>query len=461
MTTRPERGLWELYADPERADFEFWGRRTVGTSRRGFLKGAGLAAMEQFLRAGVPMARYMPAGLIPVPLAGAAQSLALPGKSGLILLSDRPIGAECPAHLLDDPITPVERLFVRNNGLPPSVGRNEADDWTVEIAGEACISPRTFSSRELQSEFQARTYQLQLECAGNGRSRYFPPAPGMQWTTGAIGCPRWTGVRVRDVLERCGIADSAVYVAFEGADRHLSNPDSLPISRGVPMHKALEDESLLAWTINGQPLPHLHGFPLRLVFGGWPGSASGKWVRRILIRDRVHDGEKMLGQSYRVPCEPVAPGDAVPDDNMCIIHTMPVKSLITFPMSGAEHPIGEQSPVRGHACLNTSRMIESPCQWGEPLDVRGHAWAGDVEVAEVRTSIDFGVTWQRTHLEPPANRLAWQRWSTRISFPARGYYEIWARAIDAYGRSQPMIVPGWNPRGYLNNACHRIAVRAV
>ena len=461
MTTRPERGLRELFTDPERADFELWGRRAGGTDRRGFLKGAGLAAMQQFLRAGIPMARYMPAGLIPVPLAGDAQSFALPGKSGLIILNDRPIGAECPAHLLDDPITPVERLFVRNNGLPPSIVRSEADGWTVEIAGEACVSPGTFSLRELQTEFRARTYQLQLECAGNGRSKFFPPAPGMQWTTGAIGCPRWTGVRVRDVLERCGIADSAVYVAFEGADRHLSDPDSLPISRGVPMHKALEDESLLVWAINGQPLPELHGYPLRLVFGGWPGSASGKWIRRILVRDRVHDGEKMLGQSYRVPCEPVAPGDAVPDDHMCIIDSMPVKSLVTFPMSGAEHPIGEQLPARGHACLNTSRIVETPCTWGQPLDVRGHAWAGDVEVAEVKTSIDFGVTWQRTHLEPPANRLAWQRWSTRVSFPARGYYEIWARAVDAYGRSQPMIVPGWNPRGYLNNACHRIAVRAV
>ena len=210
MTAGPERGLRELYADPGRADFELWGRRAAGTDRRGFLKGAGLAAMERFLRAGVPMARHMPAGLIPVPLAGAAQSLALPGKSGLVILSDHPIGAECPAHLLDDPITPVERLFVRNNGVPPSVARSGADDWTVEIAGEACVSPRAFSLRELQTGFRARTYQLQLECAGNGRSRFFPPAPGMQWTTGAIGCPRWTGVRVRDVLERCGIADSAV-----------------------------------------------------------------------------------------------------------------------------------------------------------------------------------------------------------------------------------------------------------
>ena len=102
------------------------------------------------------MARYMPAGLVPVPLAGAAQSVALPGKSGLVLLSDRPIGAECPAHLLDDSITPVERLFVRNNGVPPAVARAEADDWTVGVAGEACISPRAFSVRELKTAF--RTY---------------------------------------------------------------------------------------------------------------------------------------------------------------------------------------------------------------------------------------------------------------------------------------------------------------
>ena len=111
------------------------------------------------------------------------------------------------------------------------------------------------------------------------------------------------------------------------------------------MHKALEDESLLAWAINGQPLADLHGFPLRLVFGGWPGSASGKWARRILIRDRVHDGEKMLGQSYRAPCEPVAPGEDVPDEQMCFIHSMPVKSMVTSPMSEVEHPIGELSPL--------------------------------------------------------------------------------------------------------------------
>ena len=437
MTIRRERGLWELYRDPERADFELWGRRSERTDRRGFLKGTGLAAMGAFLRAGIPMARFMPAGLVPVPLASSAQTLALPGKNGLIVLNDRPVNAETPAHLLDDAVTPVERLFVRNNGLPPAVPAGSAEDWTVDITGEACESPRTFSLRELRASFQHHTYQLQLECAGNGRNEFHPPATGNQWTTGAIGCPRWTGVRLRDVLEGRWSAGNAVHVAYEGADSHLSAPGLRPISRGVPMDKALEDESLLAWDMNDQPLAELHGFPLRLVLGGWPGSVSGKWVNRILIRDRVHDGEKMLGQSYRVPCEAVAPGTVVPDEQMCIIHSMPVKSLVTWPESGVDHPVNE------------------------PLQVRGHAWAGDLEVVKVSTSIDFGATWQAARLEPPANRLAWQRWSVPVSFPAPGYYEVWARAEDARGRSQPMLVPGWNPRGYLNNACHRVAVLAV
>jgi DMSO/TMAO reductase YedYZ molybdopterin-dependent catalytic subunit len=238
------------------------------------------------------------------------------------------------------------------------------------------------------------------------------------------------------VLRYCGIAEDAVYVAYEGADRHLSgDPHKRTISRGVPVGKALEKESLIAWAMNGAPLPLLHGFPLRMVCSGWPASVSGKWLSRILIRDRVHDGAKMTGQSYRVPCKPVAPGTAVPDEDMCIIASMPVKSLITLPKSGATHPAGA------------------------PMPIRGHAWAGDLTVRRMYVSNNFGVTWQRASLERPVNRLAWQHWSAVVEFPEPGYYEVWARAEDVNGNSQPVVIPGWNPRGYLNNACHRIAVR--
>ena len=397
---------------------------TYYVSRRGFIKSSGLAAVSTAM-----------GSLIPDALADAQTPFQIPGKSGLVVLNDRPINAETPAHLLDDAVTPADRLFVRNNGIPPAIEGIDPDQWTLQIEGESCLEPQSFTLAELKARLGHHTLQLQIECGGNGRSEFYPPAKGNQWTTGAIGCPEWTGVRLRDLLEHCGIADDAVYVAYEGADRHLSgDPGKRPISRGVPVAKALEKESLIVWAMNGQPLPLLHGYPLRMVCSGWPASVSGKWINKILIRDRVHDGPQMTGQSYRVPCRPVAPGSAVADEDMCIIESMPVKSLITFPKSGIAHALGE------------------------PMAIRGHAWAGDLRVKRTYVSIDFGKTWERATLDRPVNRLAWQRWSAAVEFPEPGYHEIWARAEDERGNSQPVVLPGWNPRGYLNNACHRIAV---
>jgi DMSO/TMAO reductase YedYZ molybdopterin-dependent catalytic subunit len=203
------------------------------------------------------------------------------------------------------------------------------------------------------------------------------------------------------------------------------------------MSKALENETLIAWAMNGEEIPYENGYPLRLVCGGWPASTSGKWINKIVIRNQVHDGTKMTGQSYRVPCESVAPSTIVPDEDMCIIESMPVKSIVTFPKSGIINELGQQ------------------------LAVRGHAWAGDLEVSEVYVSNDFGANWRKAALNLPVNRLAWQRWQATVDFPKKGYYEVWARAVDSQGNSQPMVLPGWNPRGYLNNACHRIAVQVV
>lgn len=359
---------------------------------------------------------------------------ALYGKDELEILSDRPFNAETPAHLLNDPVTPTSRLFVRNNGIPPT----QTAPWTLHIEGESCVRPTSITLADLKSRFTHHTLQLQLECGGNGRAEFRPRTPGNQWTTGAIGCPEWTGVRLKDVLSYVGVKDDAIYVAFQGADTHLSNDLSKSaISRGVPISKALEDESLLAFKLNGEDIPLVHGAPLRLVLGGWPGSVSGKWLTHLLLRDRIHDGAKMLGNSYRVPCEPVAPGTAVDAAAMCIIHSMPVKSLITSHRSGVKLPAGQ------------------------PLTMGGQAWAGDLAVTRMQTSIDFGQTWQAAELARPVNRLAWQQWQASIAFPKPGYYEVWARAEDELARTQPMLVPGWNPKGYLNNACHRIAVNVA
>ena len=430
-----EIGIHELFRlDPERADYLLWGRRSDPLSRRGFVK--GLAGLTGVIGAGIVYHHTMPAGLIPAVFANTEVEFVIEGKNGLRVLNDRPLNAETPAHLLNDDITPVEHLFIRNNGVPPAGA--DADAWTLTIDGESAETTKSYTIAELKRRFENHTRQLTLECGGNGRAEFDPPASGNQWTLGAVGCPEWNGVRLMDVLEDAGIKDDAVYIAYYGADSHLSGqPGKIPISRGVPIGKAREEESLIAWGMNGTALHKMNGYPLRLVFGGWPGSTSGKWLKRIAVRNIVHDGPKMTGKSYRMPCNPVAPGTKVADEDMCIIEAMPVKSLVTSPGNG----------------ITAARR--------QPLALHGHAWAGDAEVAELHISIDFGSTWRRAELHAPANRLAWQNWDAEIRFPTTGYYEVWARAVDTNGMSQPMVIPGWNPKGYLNNSCHRIAVYAV
>ena len=323
---RRERGICELYErDPERADFEVFGR-IPNADRRGFLKGAGLAAMSAIVGGAIVAHRNMPAGLIPAALADHVGDFELEGKHGLHVLNDRPINAETLPHLLDDDITPNARHFVRNNGTVPDMAtRMDATGWTLTVDG-AVHKPLELSLEELRSRFEVVKLALQLECGGNGRAAFNPPAKGNQWTVGAIGNAQWAGVRYRDVLEAAGLKQGAVYTAHYGMDGHLSgDPDKLPISRGVPIAKALEPHSIIAFEMNDEPIPTLHGFPVRAVCPGWPGSTSQKWLRRIQVRDRVHDGPKMTGTSYRVPYYNVAPGTKVAKEDFHIIESMPIK----------------------------------------------------------------------------------------------------------------------------------------
>ena len=425
--TSASRSLSELYRDdPDKADRTLFGR-IAHPDRRGFLKGAGLAAMAALVGGTIPFYRTMPAHFIPVAL---ADEPVIRGKDGLVVLSDRPLSAETPAHLLDDAITPTERHFVRNNGIPPA--SVDAAAWTLTIDG-LVETPLTLGIDDLKRRFEVLTRALTLECAGNGRAFFDPKATGAQWTYGAVACSEWTGVRLADVLKASGVKSGAIYTAHEGADTHPSGTASgLPISRGVPIAKAMDPGSLIAFAQNGQPIHPMNGAPLRLVFPGWPGSCSQKWLRRIWLRDRVHDGAKMTGTSYRVPDRPVAPGEHLDEKDFVIIEAMPIKSLITHPATG------HKAAARA-------------------LEVRGHAWAGERTADAVSLSIDFGATWTPATLDEPVNPHAWQNWRATIEFPGPGYYEIWARATDSEGVSQPHGI-AWNPKGYLNNAMHRVAV---
>ncbi|MCH7413742.1 sulfite oxidase [Belliella sp. R4-6] len=402
--------------------------------RRAFIKKITLASLASALGAEIVFAKNLPKDYLPVFLQEQDSLKALGKDSALKVLNDRPWNIETPIHLLDDKVTPADKMFVRNNGSIPE--KIDISTWSLTVKGESVQKEKSYSLSELKSKFKNYTYQLTLECGGNGRGEFYPPTEGNQWGQGAVSCALWTGIRLKDLLEDVGIKKDAVYIGYHGADAHLSgDPKKEAISRGIPIKKAMQDETLLAFQMNGKEIPMAHGYPLRLVAGGYPASASGKWLKAISVRNKVHDGSKMESPSYRVPIEPIEPGTQTAAENMRIIESMPVKSLITHPKSGAEFSLGKT------------------------LEIRGHAWAGEEEVSKVAYSIDFGATWQSCNLDKPVNRFAWQHFQTNVKFPKKGYYEIWVMATDENGNSQPMVVPGWNPKGYLNNACHRIAVK--
>lgn len=425
-------GLHALYEDdPVAADLKVFGR-VANQDRRGFLRGAGLTSMAALLGVSfIPYHRNMPQGLIPAAMADDTMPFSIEGKEGLTILNDRPVNAETPAHLLDDAVTPTRRHFIRNNGIPPV--DVDADNWQLTIDG-LVEKPMTLSIKDLRDKFEVVTRPVVVECGGNGRAAFNPPASGNQWTYGAVACAEWTGVRLADVLQAAGVQSGAVYTAHHSADKHLSGQAGKEaISRGVPIEKAMDPNNLLAFAMNGQPIHPMNGAPLRLIIPGWPGSCSQKWLQRINIRDQVHDGAKMTGTAYRVPRHPVAAGEKVAKEDFLIIERMPVKSLITHPATGTA--LSDRS-----------------------LEVRGNAWSGERKITRVEISIDFGATWLTAELGDQPNFGAWQRFKAQVMFPEPGYYEVWAKATDDMGVSQPFGI-AWNPKGYLNNSMHRVAVR--
>jgi DMSO/TMAO reductase YedYZ molybdopterin-dependent catalytic subunit len=302
--------------------------------------------------------------------------------------------------------------------------------WMLTIDGWV-RTRRVWTLHSLKQEFETVTETAVMECAGNGRAFFPDPAGPTPWRHGAVGCVRWTGVRLGDVLQRCGVLARALHTGHYSPDRTLD--DSGPaLSRGLAIKKALAPETLLAFEINGEPISVLHGGPLRLVAPGYPGASFQKWLTRIEVRDREHDGERMLDGHYRMPRKPLRYGEPFDARFFEVITDIPVKSLIT-------------SPREGFKSLAAA-----------PLAIRGQAWSGHVPVAKVDLSIDGGMSWRRAELKPAPGPFAWRRFTFMLDHPPRGEIEIMARATDAQGHAQPLECVSWNPRGYLNNMVHRV-----
>jgi sulfite oxidase len=348
------------------------------------------------------------------------------GKARLTRLSARPPDYETPVALLNDFITPIDHFYVRSHlPVPASL---DAATWALTVNG-LVSTPLSLSVADLRTLPQ-HTVTVTLECAGNGRAFFDPPVAGLQWKKGAVGTSRWTGVRLRDILARAGVGPKAAFVHMEGADRPLGTMPAFV--RQVPMAKAMHEDTLIALSMNGQPIPAVHGAPLRAIIPGWEGAYAIKWLTRLTVAEASSDSF-WVATGYRYPTRRVSPGEAVDARDMAPLTGLVVKSLITAPLEGAALP-------------------------ASPFTVTGFAWAGEDDIAHVDVSLDSGATWTRATLTGEQARYSWRRFEYAAPALAVGSHLILSRATDSRGVTQP-AVSHWNPSGYLWNQYDSVRVQ--
>ena len=351
-------------------------------------------------------------------------------KGDMLSRSARPEDLEMPLSGFADYITPIDRFFVRTHVTRPTVN---IAAWRLKVEGEVA-APLTLTIQDLRGLPSVELIAV-LECAGNGRRFYDPSVPGVQWGNGAVGNGRWRGVRLADVLRKAGIRNSAREVLFDGADGPLGTmPD---FTRSIPIGKGLDSKTLLAYDMNGEPLPAQHGFPLRVVAPGWAGDSWTKWITSIRVLDRAHDGFWMT-RAYRHPGKAVAPGTVMAPEQMQPVTSLRVKSVITRPADGE------------------SLLL------GTPVLMRGTAWSGDAGPVEaVDVSVDGGRRWSPATLRrDQRTQFGWRQWEFTWTPSQDAYYTLLARARDAAGNIQPLDQE-WNPSGYGWNVVPRVRVNVV
>jgi sulfite oxidase len=386
-------------------------------SRRKFLKHISLAALA--------------AGAAPSVLSWAlpqGQSVDVPGEDGLILRSFRFVDLETPVEYFNTWLTPIPHFFVRNHMFEPV--QLDAQDWRLSLGGEV-DKPLTLTLAEL-SKLETHSVVNTLECAGNGRSLHRPQVPGVQWGKGAVSTARFSGPRLRDVLQRAGVKPTGKHVMFRGLDEVPGKVP--PFIRSIPIEKALDSDTLIATHMNGSPLTKHHGFPARALVPGWIGAASCKWLTEIKVLEAEFAGN-FMSPGYRFPNQPVKPGDAVKPEDTHPLTALSVKSVIAAPADAATLKAGK-------------------------LSVHGAAWAGEADIAKVEISTDAGTTWTAAKLGHDQSRYAWRLWTYDWKPTKPGDYTIFSRATDTQGRTQPST-PVWNPSGYLYNAIDQVNVHVA
>jgi DMSO/TMAO reductase YedYZ molybdopterin-dependent catalytic subunit len=341
-----------------------------------------------------------------------------------------PLDAETPVREFTSFLTPTSRFFVRSHFGPPPPEAVSETNWRLRVGG-LVEGSREFTLMDLR-QMESVTITAVVQCSGNGRAHHRPKVPGVQWDRGAVGNAQWTGVRLHDVLRQAGVKEQARHVQFQGADRPVV--DSVPLFvRSIPLEKALHPDTILAYEMNGRPLPLLHGSPLRVITPGWMADSCTKWLTEITVQAEEAKGYYMQ-TAYRVPTMPVEPG-STPNVPSTPVEAMVVKSLIAAPQEG-------EAVKAGH------------------VTVQGVAWSGEAKVVKVEVSIDEGKTWETARLVGEDQPYGWRQWQFIWQAKTGGTFTILCRATDERGDVQPTTSP-WNPSGFLWNGWDRVTIKVT
>lgn len=399
--------------------------------RRRFLQAVAAAGVAGAAPLGRAAPYYGPDGLPAGTLASAAYDT-LPGKLPLIKKSYRPPNFETPVRYFNEPFTPNDAFFVRYHlaNIPEVDGAS----WKLAVGGDAAGGAMAFSLADLKRDFEVVELAAVCQCSGNRRGLSEPHVPGVEWGYGAMGNARWKGVRLKDVLEKAGVKPGALEVAYDGADSGLTDktPDFV---KSIPIWKALDENTLIAFEMNGEPLPHWNGYPARLVVAGWTATYWMKHLTRIEVRSQPLGGFWM-NPAYRIPKG-----------------RFPIVDRFTSQETDTNTPITEMVVNSLITNIHDRGLYKA----NSPLFVRGIAWDGGYGITGVDLSTDGGKTWAPAELGPDLGRFSWRQWSYAFR-PAPGEYVVMARASNRIGATQTSELV-FNPAGYHNNVIQSVSIQ--
>jgi DMSO/TMAO reductase YedYZ molybdopterin-dependent catalytic subunit len=360
--------------------------------------------------------------------------LTLPGKKPLIRRTFRPPNLETPLADLRQPFTANDAFFVRYH--LSSIPEVDAKTWRLRVGGQSAQSAVELSLQDLKRGFEQVSITAVNQCSGNRRGLFTPRAPGVQWTYGAMGNAKWRGVRLRDVLKRAGVRAGALEVVLDGADRGLlpSTPDFV---KSIPVDRALDENTLIAFEMNGRPLPHWNGAPARLVVPGWTATYWIKHLTEIRIEPIAFDGFWMKS-GYRIPTG-AFPGARFASQETA--ETTPITEILI------------NSLVTSHA--SSDQLAR-----GRPAQLKGWAWDGGSGISAVEISLDAGQTWRPARLGEDLGRFAWRGFALDLDTSKLGRLQLSVRATSRAGASQPAkLTP--NPSGYHHNIVQSLELEVV